>query len=293
MPIENFEELDAPQSDLDAFWKTIESRLKSLIEPHAYDDIYDREFDRHSGKVRLFIKRMPRHFATLKFHLFLPCDSSITDATYNQAMKMMTKGGSNVSQHKFVRKLDKKLDKNFVYGAKVNFHESKQIQLKHFDSVNIMTSSKHEQCDNVRKAMSAFANGNGGAIVLGVSDDGVVKGVNLEEDSTDTIEMKVDALIRKMEWPTSVNPTQGQHWDLKFSPVEGKENYYIIVIYVASCVSGCVFAKPPESFEYRPCEGSSEGKIHHLEFNEWKLQMGHETDFQDDSKGLYLVCMCF
>lgn len=86
MPIVNLEELDAPQSDLDPFWKTVEARLKTLIEPWSYDDVYDREFDSNSGSIRLFIKTMPMHFATLKFNLFLPCDSSISDATYKPNM---------------------------------------------------------------------------------------------------------------------------------------------------------------------------------------------------------------
>ena len=74
--------------------------------------------------------------------------------------------------------------------------------------------------------------------------------------------------------------------------MEGKEKHFIIVICVAS-VPGGVFAKCPESFEFRPCEDSSEEQIHHLKFDEWELRMVCETDFQADSKGLYLVCMCF
>jgi len=57
MPIVNLEELDAPQSDLDPFWQTVEARLKTLIEPWSYDDVYDREFDSNSGNIRLFIKK--------------------------------------------------------------------------------------------------------------------------------------------------------------------------------------------------------------------------------------------
>ena len=139
--------------------------------------------------------------------------------------------------------------------------------------------------------MSAFANGNGGTIVLGVSNDSVVKGVNLERDSTDVIEDRLNALIMKMRWPPSVSPTRRKHWDVEFFPLEGKENYFVIVIYVAS-VSGGVFAKCPLSVEYRLCEGSSKGQIYRLGFDEWKLQMVQETDLQAYSKGLYLVCMC-
>jgi len=289
MPIVNLEELDAPQSDLDPFWQTVEARLKTLIEPWSYDDVYDREFDSNSGNIRLFIKKMQKHFATLKFNLFLPCDSSVSDATYKQAIQVMTKGGSKkrVPLSKYVDQLDKK----FVYDAKASFHESKQIQFKHFESVNILTSQQHVQCDIIRKTVSAFANGNGGAIFLGITDDGVVKGQSLERDSIVDIEDRVHALIRKMHW-RSVKPARGEHWDVKFFPVEGKENYFIIVICVASVPAG-VFAKCPESFQFRHCEDSSKEQIHCLNFDEWEPRMVRENDFQADSKGLYLVCMCF
>lgn len=290
MPVANFEKLKSPHSDLDKFWKRVEPNLKKLIEPQSYADVYDRIYDSKSGKVRLFMKRKPRHFCTRKFNLFLSGDSETYDASYTEAKSVLTKGRSNLETT--LCSLPK-LDEEFVNGERVGFHESKQIQLKHYESEKVLDShSKHKQCDTVRRTVSSFANGSGGVIVLGVTDDGVAKGQNLEGDSTEAIVERVNTLINKMHWPRIVNPIREEHWDVKFFPLKGKENYFVIVIYVAS-VSGGVFAKCPESFEFRPCEDSSEGQIHRLSFDEWHYQMVGGTDIQADSKGLYLVCTSF
>ena len=151
--------------------------------------------------------------------------------------------------------------------------------------------SNHQQCNRVRRAISSFANGSGGIVVLGITDDGVAKGQSLEGDSKEAIVERVNALISNMQWPPSVEPAQGKHWDVKFFHLAGKENYFIIMIYVVR-VPGGVFAKCPESFELRASKDSTEGKVHRLSFDEWHRRMVGGTDFQD-SKGLYLLCTSF
>ena len=185
-----------------------------------------------------------------------------------------------------------KLNEEFVSDKKVGFHEGKQIQLKHYESKNLLDPhSNHNQCDKVRRAISAFANGSGGIVVLGITDDGVAKGHSLEGVSEKDIVERVKTLIDKMQWPPGVNPAQGKHWDVMFSPLKDKENCFIIMIYVVR-VPGGVFAKCPESFELRAPEDSTEVQVHPLSFNEWHDRMVGGTDFQD-SKGLYLLCMSF
>ncbi len=61
--ISNFKDLDAPQSDLDTFWKTVEPKLNALIKPYSYADVFDRKYDDgDSSKVRLFIKKNAKSF---------------------------------------------------------------------------------------------------------------------------------------------------------------------------------------------------------------------------------------
>lgn len=280
LPIANFEDLDAPQSDLDSFWQKVEPKLNAFIKPYSYTDVFDRKYDGNSGKVRLFIKRIPNHFCTLKYNLYLPGDSGTYDASYTEAINILSK-----KQHSSVEvslASLPKLDEEFVYGKKVSFHESKQIQLKQYDSEKILDAhSNHNQCDIMRRIVSAFANANGGNIVLGVTNEGVVEGQNLEGDSTEAVVERVNSLVNKMYWGDGT-PEREKHWDIEFFPVKGKENRFIIVIKVAK-VQGGVFAKRPKSVEWRPDEGDGEGQV--LTFDEWKQRM---VGGQANSKGLYL-----
>ncbi|XP_078380308.1 schlafen family member 13-like [Oculina patagonica] len=285
LPIANFEDLDAPLPDLDKFWQTVEPKLNALIKPYSYTDVFDRKYDGNSGKVHLFIKRIPNHFCTLKYNLFLPGDSGTYDASYSEAIDILSK-----KQHSSVEvslaNLPK-LEKEFVYGDKVSFHESKQIQLKHYESEKILDAhSKHNQCDTMRRTISAFANACGGVIVLGVTDEGVVEGQNLEGDSTEAVVQRVNDLINKMHWVDGT-PKREEHWDIEFFPVKGKENCFIIVIKVAK-VPGGVFAKCPKSVELRPDEDDSEGQV--LTFDEWKQRM---VGGQANSKGVEAVLSKF
>ena len=288
MPIAKFK-TQSLLSDLDAFWKRVEPKLKKLIEPQSYAEVFDRECDSISGKVLLFIKRKPNHFYTWKFHLFFVGDSETNEASYTQVKSVMTKKSPN---RKDTLGDLPKLNEEFVSGQRVSFHEGKQIQLKHYESRKILDPhSNRKQWDRVRRAISSFANGSGGIVFLGITDDGVAEGQSLEGDFKEAIEERVNTLISDMQWPPSAEPAQGKHWDVKFFPLKGKENYFIIMIRVVR-VPGGVFAKCPESFELRASEDGIEGKIHRLSFNEWHRRMVGGTDFQD-SKGLYLLCMSF
>lgn len=289
MPIVNFKTLKPPPSDLDKFWKRVEPNLKKLIEPQSYAEVFDRKYDDISGKVLLFIKRKPNHFYTWKFHLFFVGDSETCEASYTQVKSVVTKKSPN---RKDTLCNLPKFNEEFVSGQRVGFHEGKQIQLKHYESRKILDPhSNHQQCDRVRRAISSFANVSGGIVALGITDDGVAKGQSLEGDSKKAFVERVNALISNMQWPPSVEPAQGKHWDVEFFPLTGKENYFIIMISVVR-VPGGVFAKCPESFELHVPEDSTEGKVHRLSFDEWHRRMVDGTDFQD-RKGLYLLCSSF
>ena len=290
MPIANFKKLKNPRYDLDKFWQGIEPNLKRLIDPQSYAYVFDRKFDGNSGEVHLFIKGKPNHIYTRKFHLFLVGDSETDEASYNEVKNVMTKKHANLKGT--FADLPTFCVEFVNAGERFGFLEGKQIQLKHYKSEKIFDPhSNHKQCDTLRRVISSFANVTGGIIVVGVTDDGVVKGQNLEGDSKEVIVERVNTLINKMIWPPSVNPVQGEHWDIKFFPVRGKDNYFVIVIYVVR-VSGGIFSKCPESFKFQPCEGSSNEQVHELSFDEWHHRMVSGTDIQD-SKGLYLLCTSF
>jgi len=282
MPIANIKKLTTLHYDLDKFWQRVEPNLNRLIEPQSYADVFDRKFDGSSGEVRLFIKGRPNHIYTRKFHLFLVGDSGTYEASYNQVKNVMTKKHANL---KGTFTDLSTFCEEFVNGERVGFLEGKQIQLKHYESKQIFDPhSNHKQCDNLRRAISSFANGTGGIIFVGVTDDGVAKGQNLEGDSKEAIVERVNTLINKMIWPPRVDPVQGEHWDIKFFPLRRKDNYFVIVIYVVR-VSGGIFLKFPESFEFQSCEDSSKEQVRGLRFDEWHDRMVSGTDVQD-SKGV-------
>ena len=57
----------------------------------------------------------------------------------------------------------------FIYGKVVNFHESKQVQLKCYTSKNALFHiSNRKAQDEIVKHISAFGNGNGGKIFIGI-----------------------------------------------------------------------------------------------------------------------------
>jgi len=291
MPIANFEKVEAPERDLDTFWKRVEPNLKKLIAPQSYADVFDREFDGNSGKVYLFMKGNPNHFYTKKFNLFLVGDAETTEASCTEVKSVLTKKRPNRKGTLYDLP---KVDEEFVNGKRVGFHEGKQIQLKHFQSRTFLDPhSNHKQCDSVRRAISSFANGSGGIIFVGITDDGVARGHNLEGVSKEATVEKVKTLIDKMQWPPGVSPLREEHWDVKVFPLIRKENYFIIKIYVAS-VSGGVFSKRPESFEFRPREDDGiEGQAQSLTFEEWHQRMVNGTAGYQDSRGLYLSCTSF
>lgn len=289
MPIANFKKLTNVHHDLDKFWQGIESKLITLIERQLYADVFDRKFDASSGEVHLFLKGKPNHIYTRKLYLFSFGDSGSYKASYDQVKKVMTKKHANL---KGTFTDLPTFCEEFVNGERCGLPEGKQIQLKHYESKQIFDPhSNHKQCDTLRRVMSSFANGTGGIIVVGVTDDGVAKGQNLEGDSKEAVVERVNTLINRMIWPPNVNPVQGEHWDIKFFPLRGKDNYFVIVIYVVR-VSGGIFMKLPEYLEFQPCEGGSKEQVRELSFDEWHHRMVSGTDVQD-SKGLYLLCTSF
>ena len=62
--------------------------------------------------------------------------------------------------------------------------------MKRFENLNL--EYKREYTDQIRKAVIAFANTDGGAVLVGVDDDGTVRGV----DDVDGTRVRVGNLIR-------------------------------------------------------------------------------------------------
>ena len=285
------------KDSVDNFWKTIEPRLSALITSSlTYDEVFDRlEF---SDEVLLFISA-PQHFCTLKYNLFLPSDVSANEASYEQTLKLLEKQPSKRGKKKKLYPIGVPLNnlptvpKMLKCNQSLSFHESKQVEFKHWTSDKYLDHNHHGQRQSIEKWISAFANGSGGVILLGVTNKGCVLGQELNADnSPEVMEQRVSSLFNKMICDFTLE--RETHWDMEFVPVVGSKSKAVIVIYVAGMAScGGVFTNFPKSFELKSC-GKDGNKVPiQLDFKGWKERMLSGMGLQSSGKGLRRVRFSF
>ena len=282
------------KDSVDNFWKTIAPRLSALITSSlTYDEVFDRlEF---SDEVLLFI-RAPQHFCTLKYNLFLPSDASANEASYEQTLKLLEKQPSKRGKKKEPYPIGvplnglRKVPKTLRYNQSLGFQESKQVQFKELTSKTYLDRNNHRQRQSVKRWISAFANGSGGVILLGVSNEGRVLGLKLSaeaKNSREDMEERVSSLFDNMVCDFTLE--RKTYWDMEFVPVVDSESSAVIVIYVAGMAScGGVFTNYPKSFELKFCEDGIKVSIP-LDFKDWKERMLSGMDLQSSGKGLRRV----
>ena len=286
MKITDFQSSTISANSLDEFWKKIEPKLIDLIRPSRYDDIFDRR--EQSDEILLFINAPP-HICTIKYNLSLPGDSRVLEASYQETIDLLmeTQQGREKKPPKVTVSLTDLPEVPEVFTQKeiLNLKESKEIQFKHYWSKTFLDSNNRTQREDISKQISAFANADGGVILLGVKDDGEVCGLDLGENGKECFKKNLqENVIEKMCW--CLVPERSVHWDLKFFPVRGCEGNAIVVICVAGMRrSGGVFAKSPKSFKLLQGEDGQQS-LHRLDFEEWKQKMLSRERLQSDSKGI-------
>ena len=282
------------KNSVDEFWKKIAPRLSAMITSSlTYDEVFDRleVFD----EVLLFI-RAPQHFCTLKYNLFLPSDECAYEASYEQTLKQLEKHPSQRGKKKNPFPIKVPLNilppvpKMFEYQQSLSFHETKQMQFKHWESETYLDHNNHGQRQSIGRWISAFANGGGGIILLGITDEGCVLGQELnQKNRQEDIEDRVSSLFNKMVCDLTLE--RKTHWDMEFFPVVGRESHAVIVIYVAGMAScGGVFTNCPKSFELKFDEDGNKGPCE-LDFRGWKERMLSGMDLKSSGKGLRRVSL--
>lgn len=277
-----------PAEDLhhrvDMFWKTLEPKLKDLAKPSDYNKV----FDRHTGssELLLFINS-PRHLCSVEYNLYLSGDAETSEASHEQVVAFLKRPtgkkmrSSNVDVP--LRGL-LSLPEAFTFGKRCGFPESKEIQLKNYETAPILKN--HSQREKVARHISASANTNGGQILLGIKDSGQVVGVNMKENDKDEIVHRVTSMIDDMIFP--VIPEKKVHWDIEFIPVFGSETMgprQVVVIKVAGMKSfGGVFKKRPKSYELQ------QDTIQLIEFKQWKERMLSGMDLWNESTAMNHIC---
>lgn len=272
MKIADFYNFKSPLERLDKFWQKLESKLDAMIKPSVYAEVFDRVVEKD---VILLFGKAPGHCCTVEFNLFLASDAKVTEASYNETVRLLQDRPSG--KRKDFRRIPLQelpsLPESCYYEQKLDFHESKQIQFKWFPSKNpLLHGNNRTQRKKIVDQISAFGNCSGGIILVGVTNDGTVLGQDMssEENSREDIESRIRSLIEDMKWPS--NCERAVFWDIKFLPVEGKENCFVIAIYVAG-IKGGVFSKKPKSYELRLEDDGKQQSVSHLEFVDWKKRM--------------------
>ena len=271
---------------LDEFWSKLEDKLMPIINPSFYHELFDRTIN-GTDEIFLFVNA-PNHWCTMEFNLFTPLDTKKLPATYEKVLKLLKQREKSSSVPQVpIQKLPP-LPEPFVLNAVLEIHESKEVQLKRYTSSRGLLHKKNRtQQDEIREWISAFGNGSGGLIVLGVDDEtGKITGQLLEGDSKDEVRRKISSIVDKMSQAWCFIPKRGVHWDLKFFPVEKSNSAMtVVVIYIAGMQNlGGIFTKCPRSCELRPGRDGKE-EVHQLNFEDWKQQMLCAT--RDESKGIY------
>lgn len=176
--------------------------------------------------------------------------------------------------------------KCFVKGEVTELHESKTTQFKQLTS----TSTKKKKVTLAKRVtgktnkfvryVSAFANYCGGNIYVGINDDGLVMGEEIQEKG-EIIE-KIANTINGMIWPANCQPKRGIDWEVYFEPVKdsvGNEiaNTFVVVVFVAPR-PGAVFTEKPKC--YHIVESNHQYQVEGMNFDTWKERLVYPLMWQ-------------
>lgn len=279
---------------IDIFWQSLEPKLCSMIQPSTYDDVFNTKLE---GDTILLFINATEHFCTVDFNLHLPSDAAfLSRPLYGKVVDLLSKRDSLENFIPQVPLKDLPMDllpKKFTYKEVLNFHESKQVQLISCTSRGGLFRPNNQKAqDKIAQRISSFGNGSGGMILVGVDNKtGEIIGQNIAADGKAEWESGFQAMIDQMSETWSFTPIQGDHWDIKFFPVDGTESSSVIVILIAGMENlGGIFTKRPKSFEMQNSLGSDGGQeIFPLDFRQWKERM-LPSAYNVGSKGESFVC---
>lgn len=276
---------------LDTFWSALQPKLNLMVQPSAYADIFDQK--REKDTIRLFI-RATEHFCTVDYNLYLPGDAGLLLPPKQKVVDLLSERDSfkkTDSPQVPLTDVISLVPDQFMYKEVLNFHESKQVQLKYYTSKNELFHSNNRKAqDEIAKHISSFGNGIGGIILIGIKNNGEVCGQGKETGSKKKLESEFNEMVKEMSKTWSFTPTQGIHWDVKFVPVMGAEEpRSVIAILIAGMQNlGGIFTKCPKSFELQDDSGSGGAeKVVLLNFSQWKQRMLKDR-CKGESKGEYI-----
>lgn len=277
---------------LDTFWSALQPKLNGMVQPKTYADVFDPK--REKDTIRLFI-RATEHFCTVDYNLYLPGDAGLLPPLRQNVVDLLSGRDSFEEETDNpqvpLTDLISLVPEQFKYREVLNFHESKQVQLKYYTSKNELFHNNNRKArDEIAKHISSFGNGTGGVILIGIKNNGEVRGQSKETGRGKNVENGFNEMVKEISKAWSFTPKQGVHWDVKFFPVSGaEESRSVIAILIAGMQNlGGIFTQCPKSFELQNASGSGGREmIVPLDFNHWKERMLSST-CKGESKGEYI-----
>ena len=205
---------------LDKFWQTFENSLELVLEPMCYPDLIDRVVK--EDVVFLFIKAADRLISTDR-KLYVAGDARVLRAPFKKTLELL----EDTPECKIPLEKLPPLPETFVSGKMLDFHETKKIQFKSYNSEKTTLEKLLHKKDDIKKQISAFANVLGGIILFGILNDGIVDGLKIDSDekSFKEVEQGVESLIGEMKW--CCTPQRSTHWNVKFFLVQEKKIFLL------------------------------------------------------------------
>ncbi|XP_028397661.1 uncharacterized protein LOC114521413 [Dendronephthya gigantea] len=159
----------------------------------------------------------------------------------------------------------------FILDKSIPVTESDSIQFKYLKEEKTKKTRIANRIINktnkLTMTISAFANHEGGTLLYGITNDGIIKGQWLTEKDKREINAKVSTVIGKMIWREGAIK-KNEKWNIEFVPVKDDENnevasLFIIRIWVKALPGG-VFVQPPESYHI-----GSNNNVEQMSFEDW------------------------
>ena len=288
----------AQGKDLDDYWSGIDKILKRMVEPQDYGKLFDLRGTVDDEVLHLFVKSA-KNICFVKGNLFLASDHEVAEASAEQVRQVIAEEHQTKTSRKSKNRISHNLKdlpsipNKLIHNKPIGLRESKHIQFKECSRAGPGIISR--LYEKIHTVISAFANTEGGRLVIGVEDKAtLVKGVNCN-GSEKEIEAKVDRMIKKMIW--GLTPEKGCHWDIRFVPVVGcpddvhQEHHKVIVISVAGVGgTGGVYVSEPGCYRSRVAE---DGRCFADTINLAQLKQLVQKDLKLQGKSSFKTAIAF
>ncbi|XP_038062231.1 schlafen family member 9-like [Patiria miniata] len=284
---------DVEQKHLDEWRKQIEQELLKNLRPPQWRECFDFCSQPADAEFLYCYVTPSRRPATVNYNLRLPTDTSTElvqdyhlveailsreeDSTatrpffdfddhlpkakvveLQRGAALAVDDNSQSSRHHFRGLLDLKK------GDIVGIPESKMVQYKKLKDGMALAANIEK---HVSDYFGAFANHEGGCVIIGVEDNQCqVVGQVISNEAKTEIERCLDCCAKRKTWGRlNEQPIRGKHWDVYFHSLEG--DLHLVEVRINPFCGG-VFQKEPESYTFGV---NDKGKrvIRKMKFQEW------------------------